>query len=126
MIDTGATYNFINEHILPDNATEIEKVDEINIELVDGRHISTDRMIKFYMTLQGDTQTKYLIQAYVIKPMNIDLIVGIEFLTKNEANINLKDLTISLDDKVYEFEQSIRIAYPDVELQNKTRIAMSM
>ncbi|KAG0435615.1 Retrovirus-related Pol polyprotein from transposon 17.6, partial [Dictyocoela muelleri] len=58
--------------------------------------------------------------------MNINLILGIDFLTKNDASINLKDLTISLDDKVYEFEESLRQAYPDVELQNKTKIAMSM
>ncbi|KAG0435616.1 hypothetical protein DMUE_4642 [Dictyocoela muelleri] len=46
MIDTGATYNFINELSIPDNTEEIENVDEIKIELVDGRQITTNKMIK--------------------------------------------------------------------------------
>ncbi|KAG0436907.1 hypothetical protein DMUE_3981 [Dictyocoela muelleri] len=69
---------------------------DINIEMVIGRKVKSNKMIELELIILGDKDTKYITKAYIIKNMITNLILSIDFLLENDAIINPKNLTHSL------------------------------
>ncbi|KAG0438226.1 Retrovirus-related Pol polyprotein from transposon 17.6 [Dictyocoela muelleri] len=93
--------------------------------MVDGTELKSYKKIDLPLEIQGDKDTIYNISPYIIKNMSTDLILGIDFLTSNDSTINCRNMTLTLDDKVYEFENITKPADPDFKIASKTRILQS-
>lgn len=92
------------------------------MQLVDGKKLTSNEQVDIDLRLQGDEDTIYHIKPYVINGMSTELILRIDFLTANHTKINCSNMKITIDDKVYEFEDVLKPSDPDIELSEKTRI----
>ena len=55
------------------------------------------------MRLENDTHRTYKDTFYVLEEAPVDIILGLPFLTTNEAVLNMKTNTLELDGRTYEF-----------------------
>ncbi|KAG0419852.1 hypothetical protein EQH57_0382 [Dictyocoela roeselum] len=102
IIDTGSAYSYIDSNVVQDNDLTPYPVEELECINVNSNLMTTNREVEFPLTIQGDACNDYKVVARVVEQMSSQLILGIDFLTCQEAIIDFKRNIISLDNKEYE------------------------
>ncbi|KAG0441141.1 Retrovirus-related Pol polyprotein from transposon gypsy [Dictyocoela muelleri] len=122
VLDTGSTYNYINDSIVQEHNLVTNLTTESTAQLIDGSEIITNEETCFLLKFLNDSSTRYKTAAKILKKMEPDLILGMEFLLKNEANINLQNMSVVLDSVVYELEDKNGISEYDKKIEDKSKI----
>ncbi|KAG0437692.1 hypothetical protein DMUE_3543 [Dictyocoela muelleri] len=122
IINTGSTYNLIKRSLIDKDRTLDDTDQEIKLETVNGIEINATKCITFELMLQGDTSYTYKVKSLVLDNIQPDIILGIPFLQENDAKIDFRNNTITLDGKEYEFGDPISVSSLDKKLIDKSKI----
>ena len=124
-LDTGSAYNFISYGALNNVKLYNKKftLPKSKIFLVaNGEETEITEGIITDIIIENDNSTKYSTFFKIIKGKLPEIILGVEFLQDNDANINFKDGTYKIGNKEYEinnFESKIAL---DKELSKNNKI----
>ncbi|KAG0420000.1 hypothetical protein EQH57_0334 [Dictyocoela roeselum] len=89
LLDTGSAYTYIDEKIAVENDLPIQTAEKNVAILVDGSKIESSKHTNLELRFQGDEATTYKIKAKVLKDMSLPGILGMDFLLRNYAKIDL-------------------------------------
>ena len=107
MVDTGASSSFIRRHLVEDwcnNGMQLEferLLAPVTVVMGDSRKSSCEYRVKLMLDHDGQL---YETSAYISETLPFDLVIGMKFLKRYNAIINLDESTIKLDpDAPYNF-----------------------
>ncbi|KAG0440938.1 hypothetical protein DMUE_1408 [Dictyocoela muelleri] len=102
LIDTGSAFTYIDEKIALKHNLPIKVTERTMAILVYGSHVESTKETMLEFKFKGDELTSYKIKARVLKDMSLSGIIGMDFLMRNYAKIDLAEGIITLDNKHYE------------------------
>ncbi|KAG0420195.1 Retrovirus-related Pol polyprotein from transposon opus [Dictyocoela roeselum] len=124
MIDTGADGNYVSEDLVTNLKLEPTKMDTpLPAECANGEILNITHTTKINFKCSADKAIEYISEFYILPKNTSVIILGMAFLKENQAVIDLKNNTITLDGREYELEgkRSIRTELDDL-LMNNTKI----
>ncbi|KAG0436063.1 Retrovirus-related Pol polyprotein from transposon 17.6 [Dictyocoela muelleri] len=105
IIDTGSVENYVTEKNIKDiNAEPTELDNAKKVELANGNIIEVRKSINLLFKLQEDAKNSYKSKFYVMSNHNTYPILGMRFLTENDAVINLNEGFVTIDGTEYEID----------------------
>ncbi|KAG0419306.1 Transposon Ty3-I Gag-Pol polyprotein, partial [Dictyocoela roeselum] len=96
LIDTGSARSWINEQLAVQNNLENQETSEIEAVMVDGQRVKSNRRTKFKLNIP-EAREEFQVTANILNNMNANLILGMDFLYKQDSKIDLKRNIIILD-----------------------------
>ncbi|KAG0435937.1 Retrovirus-related Pol polyprotein from transposon opus [Dictyocoela muelleri] len=107
MVDTGSVENYIPDSMVSRHNISVGQLKERKtVELANGSSVSIYEHCNLQFEIMGNTNIKYKSEFLVLPNPTETLILGMRFLTENDAVINLKEGTLTLDGFEYEICQS--------------------
>lgn len=124
LIDTGSVYNYITEKVVNENSIKKCTMNEIaQAELANGQLIKINEKCELKFHIGENTHHQYIDTFRILPGTKAQIILGMEFLQKNETIINLKENTIIIDGKEIEiWENQCDKNATDNYINEKTRI----
>ncbi|KAG0441754.1 hypothetical protein DMUE_0815 [Dictyocoela muelleri] len=101
ILDTGSSYNYVNEDVVKEHMLKTLQINKINAELVNGSIVSSEQEVILKLKFLCDTQEEYCVNANVMPNMDPDIILGIDFLTKNKVKIDLETMKFEISKTKY-------------------------
>ncbi|KAG0435587.1 hypothetical protein DMUE_4661 [Dictyocoela muelleri] len=103
MIDTGSAENYIPEHVAEKQDLEIQElIKEKTVEIANGSVLNVKKYCELKFKIVNDNNTEYKTIFILLRNPSDILILGMRFLSENDALINLKEGFINLDGAEYE------------------------
>ncbi|KAG0427877.1 hypothetical protein DMUE_5868 [Dictyocoela muelleri] len=103
MIDTGSTENYIPEHIARKTQLNIDDLEENKeVETANGTTVTIKQFYDLKFKIANDENILYHSRFLLLPNPGDVFILGMRFLSENEAVINLKEGIINLDGVEYE------------------------
>lgn len=105
MIDTGADKNYISTDIVSKFELETEELETpLPAECANGEFINITHTAKMGFKCAADKAIEYLGLFHILPRKKNSVILGMSFLTQNQAVIDLKNNIIAIDGREYELE----------------------
>ncbi|KAG0420247.1 Retrovirus-related Pol polyprotein from transposon 17.6 [Dictyocoela roeselum] len=124
LLDTGSEYNYVSEDL--NNRIHLGRAIPIprrSVELANGTNTHTDSYIETDIILFNDHTSRIKEKFYVLRGLNVDFLLGMDFMIKNNVVLSLKENTIRIDNNEYKLDiKKPKMAAYDEELLEKTRI----
>ncbi|KAG0427973.1 Retrovirus-related Pol polyprotein from transposon 17.6 [Dictyocoela muelleri] len=119
--DTGSAYSYIDEGIVRKLKLKHDEVEKKSVT-VNGTEILTNKETNFTVQIQGDKCNHYKVNARILESMTTDLILGVDFLIKNRAQINFETSTMILDNREYDISPILDYNKAEDVFNTKTSI----
>ncbi|KAG0435945.1 Transposon Ty3-G Gag-Pol polyprotein [Dictyocoela muelleri] len=104
IMDTGSSYNYISDSIVKEHSLHAYTINQVKAELVNGESISTNKETKLKFQLQGGEDFDYEACVKILPSMDPSFILGMEFITKYKANIDLNQMKVTLGNTEHKLE----------------------
>ncbi|KAG0430718.1 DNA damage-inducible protein 1 [Dictyocoela muelleri] len=102
ILDTGSALSYIHARVVDNLKLVSYQVDNKTCIAVNGNTFKSDKETEFLIYFQSDNCNGYKATARILPDMSTDLILGMDFMTKQEVSIDLKDLIIKIGTTEYE------------------------
>eukprot|EP00477_Mikrocytos_mackini_P002884 GAHX01003403.1.p1 GENE.GAHX01003403.1~~GAHX01003403.1.p1 ORF type:complete len:148 (-),score=15.55 GAHX01003403.1:291-734(-) len=89
----------------------------------DKRELNIKGSVKPSFTILDDNSTEYHSEILVVENLNYPVILGTRFLNENEAKLNFKEGTITIDGKVLNWKPR-KLQTPETTLIRKTKVCI--
>ncbi|KAM0677908.1 hypothetical protein BDAP_001587 [Binucleata daphniae] len=98
LVDTGSAHNYItNEFASKFNLERLQLQRTAHVELADSTTLPIKEMYNVNCIVSNNQHIIHMDTFRVLPKSNSTMILGMEFLQKNDAIINIKDRTINID-----------------------------
>jgi hypothetical protein len=104
MIDTGSAFNYNKEEVTTKTGIQPIPTEVHQTCMANGENVQSDKKILTNILFQGDTNVEYKCELRLLKNLATEVILGIEFLERNNTIIDLKEGVITIYGKQYELE----------------------
>lgn len=98
LIDTGSVHNYISQKTVVKSNLTTEKLKPSAVaELANGDSLEIQHYTKIQFSIKNDRNILYTDTFRILPDSNADIILGMNFLQKNDVIINLREKFISID-----------------------------
>lgn len=91
LIDTGSTHNYINDIISKELNAKTNIISPYIVEMANGQTVTVDKSTTLDLKLEADNSRIYNVDFKIMPHLSSDMLIGLAFLSENEALNDLKN-----------------------------------
>ena len=124
LVDTCATTSHMKTSFAKQIGAILVNIDATTVEAANGEAMIVKETTQTAFNIENDTMITYNHKFNVADNLTVDVILGMDFLLSNDAIINFKSNTLSIDAKKYEITSigNAKFHPLDAKLDEKTKI----